>query len=352
MSVKKRLPVLILALCGISCLTAGLGAQVVIHEINFSPQSSGDDQWIEIVNLGQSVQDISTWSIYQATKTASKPQNYWFGLPSGTTLESNAIMRVHWGAQITSTANALDIQTGNNVKNFLFGLGWEALDPKGGALALLNTNLNANMNKASSFEDWVSWGASGFVRESLAIQAGLWKEDQFVKAPTAKESIALATFLQAEPTPPSAYFLDHTPTPSAGNHQGFFADTYGKESCATGSAKKAQLWFEGVPAGGNDDFAFTIDNTRGPVYREQVVLLINGSVGGGQTFGGCPVHVKSIETSFLLGPIPATLGTTKIPISLNIPGASGAWLDFQAFVGSTTSPDISLSNLLEIFFGY
>ena len=347
MRIPRSVPALALALCG---ATTGLGAQVVIHEINLSPQSSSDDQWIEIINLGKVSQDLGNWAIYQATKTANKPQNYWFGLPSGAALASDAIMRIHWGAKITST-NPLDIQTGDSVKNFLFGLGHEPLDPKKGALALLNTNLNANVNKPSSFEDWVSWGESGFKREDLAITANLWKKKQFLKAPTAKESIALATFLQAEPTPTSAYFLDHTPTPLAGNHQGFFAATYGKKSCAQGSAKAAQLWFDGVPTDGNVDFAFTIDNTRGPVFQEFIILLVNTDVGGGQTFIGCPVHVKSIQSSVLVGPFPAQFNTTRIPVPLNVPGAGGVWLDYQVFVGSSGF-NFSLSNLLEIFIGF
>lgn len=349
MRTPRRVPVLVLAICGITCgLTTGLGAQVVIHEINLTAQFGGDDQWIEIINLGKASQDLSNWSIYQATKTANKSQNYWFGLPQGT-LASETIMRIHWGAKITST-NPLDIQTGDSVKNFLFGLGWEPLDPKGGALALMNTNQNSAVNNPSSFEDWVSWGESGFKREDLAITAGLWKKDQFVKAPTAKESIALATFLQAEPTPTSAYFLDHTPTHGVGNHQGFFADTYNRKSCATGSAKPAQLWFDGVPAGGNDDFAFTIDNTRGPVFKELIFLLISDTVSAPIPFMGCFIHVDPILV--LHGPIKADFNTTRIPISLNVPGASGLWLDYQVFVGSVGNFDISLSNLLEIFIGF
>jgi hypothetical protein len=343
---------LALALCGAAGgLQTSLRAQVVINEINFAPQFGGDDQWIEIINLGQDAQDVSNWSIYLATKTVNKPQNYWFGMPTGTIVPGETIMRIHWGAEIKTPTNPLDIQTGISVKNFLFGLGFEPLDPKRGALALMNTNLNSGMNNASSFEDWISWGESGFAREDLAVKAGLWTANQFMKAPTAKESIALASFLQAEPTPNSAYFLDHTPTPGVGNYLGFFADTYGKEACAQGSAKPAKLWYDGVPTDGNEDFAFTIDNTRGPIFREQIFLLINTDVGGSQTFINCPVHVKSIESSIIVGPFPAEFNTTRIPISLNFPKAGGIWLDYQVFVGSVGTFDISMSNLMEILIG-
>lgn len=357
MRLPRSLPALALALALAVVFPTTLGAQVVIHEINLTPQHTNDDQWIEIINLGNETQDLGNWAIYLATKTANQPQNYWFGFPTGASLPKDTIMRIHWGAKITTTSNPLDIQTGNTVKNFLFGLGFEPFDPKRGALALMNTNLNSNVNNPSSFVDWISWGESGFKREDLAIEAELWMENQFVNAPKAKESIALATFLQSEPTPTSAYFLDHTPTPQLGNHRGFFAETYGRKSCSTGQAKPAQLWFEGIPTDGNEQyredytagFAFTIDNTRGPVFREKIFLIISEKVSAPRPFMGCFLHVDPILA--LLGPINADFNTTRIPVSLNFVGAGGTWLDFQVFVGSPGTFDISLSNLLELFIG-
>ncbi|MHC4077750.1 MAG: lamin tail domain-containing protein, partial [Planctomycetota bacterium] len=234
-----RIPpsVLALVLCG---ATTSLGAQVVISEIHLSPATATEPQWIEIVNLGTAPQDLSNWSVYQATKTPNKPQNYWFAMPAKTVLPANTIMRIAWGAKITST-NPLDIETGDNVKNFLFGLGFEPFK-----------------------------GESGFKREDLAVTAQLWTENQFIPAPTAKESIALASYLQEEPTPLSAFFLDHTPTPLVNNHlDAMWTDCPVPpcpKPCATGGAKLARLWFAGVPTDGNTDFAFTIDNTRGPVF--------------------------------------------------------------------------------------
>ncbi len=348
-----RIPasVLALALCGAS---SGLSAQILINEIHLSPATGNDTQWIEIIHLGKTTHDLSNWSLFQGTKTANKPQTYWFGFPSKTRLPAKAIMRIHWGAAITGNSNPLDIETGNSTKNFLFGLGFEPLDPKKGALALLNTNLNAKMNLSTSFEDWVSWGESGFKKEDLAIKAKLWTANQFIPAPDKKQSIALASYLQAEPTPVSAYFLDHTPTPFSGNHEGLFSTTFNTKSCARGAATLAQLGFAGVPTDGNEDFAFTVDNTRLPVFREVVFLLINKSAANFQNpelFIGCPVLVKSVATSLLLGPFNVTFNTTRLPAPLNVPGAGGTWLDFQVFVGSFSSLDFSLSNLLELQIG-
>ncbi|MHC4813094.1 MAG: lamin tail domain-containing protein [Planctomycetota bacterium] len=348
-----RIPpsVLALVLCG---ATTSLGAQVVISEIHLSPATATEAQWIELVNLGTAPQDLSNWSIYQATKTPNRPQNYWFAIPAQTVLPAGKIMRIAWGAKITST-NPLDIETGDNVKNFLFGLGFEPFNPKKGALALMNTNLNSKVNDPASFEDWVSWGESGFKRESLAVTAELWTENQFIPAPTAKESIALASYLQEEPTPLSAFFLDHTPTPLVNNHlDAIWTDCPVPpcpKPCATGGAKLARLWFAGVPTDGNTDFAFTIDNTRGPVFREVVFLLINTGIGNQDKFMGCPIHVTSIASSVIYGPIPTTFNTTRIPVSLNVPGAAGVWLDYQAVVGSFGSLDISTSNLLDLRIG-
>ena len=80
--------------------------------------------------------------------------------------------------------------------------------------------------------------------------------------------------------------------------------------------------------------------------------MVNTDVGGSQTFLGCQVHLKSIQSSIIFGPFPAQFNTTRIPVSLNDPGTAGLWLDYQVFVGSSGTFDFSLSNLLEIFIGF
>ena len=56
------------ALCLAATLSSlSLPAQVVISEINITPQSPTDDQWIELQNLGGTTANISSWSLYLST---------------------------------------------------------------------------------------------------------------------------------------------------------------------------------------------------------------------------------------------------------------------------------------------
>src|SRR5206468_949258 len=136
--------------------------------------ATGSDRWIEVHNRGSAVADLSLWSLYLATATPGRPQNYWWPFPAGTTLPPDSYLRVHWYQPVPAATAPNELWTGNTVYDFLFGLGGETLPSSAAALALLQSQQNALMNSASVFVDFVEYGAPSLPREALAVQAQLW----------------------------------------------------------------------------------------------------------------------------------------------------------------------------------
>jgi len=283
----RALPTLLAA---ISCLAASAPSQIVITEVYFTPGISNDDEWIELRNLGTTSVNISTWSIYFATDTPGRAQNYWFALPANTSISSQSSLRVHWMVPYQAK-NLSEIFTGNSVFHFLFGYGAEELgDAANGALALLSTQNNALMNNASVFRDWVTWG-NGWtagnrpIREDLAIQNQRWVANASVSTPRPGDSIALIYTSQAEPTPVSAFFHDATPTPvlpnnpiSGLNHENASFTVLERpqgtplQPCTGTGGTAPVVTALSVPTDGNVDFGLRLSN----LVPGQLAVLILG----------------------------------------------------------------------------
>ncbi|GEM_PF-3390993 len=276
---------------------SGLRSQVVISEIEFTPRGT-EGQWIEIYNAGTKSVPLETWSIYQATLTANKPQNYWWGFPKGTTIAPKAFLRIHWLEKIQPSTKT-DIYTGNTVFHFLFGLFAERLDPNRGALALYSTKVNTNMNTPSFIQDWVSWGTSGFKRESLAVTNNRWVAKSFAPIPSGKPVPSLAYDMTSLGKAHSGreWFLDSTPTPGRDNVGGAFAKPYGSD-CKGGLAKLARLEASGIPAPGNKGFYLGIDRA---LAATEFAFWIIGAKPGDGTFkiAGCSYWLDPLAFQFI-----------------------------------------------------
>jgi hypothetical protein len=231
-------------------------AQVVLSEVNFTTNA----QWIEIHNAGTSDVDLTGWSLYQATN--STPGNYWYPMPAQTILQSGAYLRVHWLAPLQANTPT-DIYTGQSIYHFLFGLSAETLDPTRGALALFNTQSNALMNTPAAMVDWVNWGTTGFVREGIAVSAGLWTDGSFAPAVTGANPLpTLANDYRAVGGRASSlnWFLDTTPTPGQDNIGNATVTSIGSPCSQTQRPGfEARLVSFGVPASGNLGFKIGID---------------------------------------------------------------------------------------------
>ena len=330
-------------------------SQVVVSEINFSAQTAGDDQWVEVVNLGESTAELNGWSLYLATDTPGVPGNYWFGFPQGTQLEAGEILRVHWGAPIPAEAPPgpeIEIYTGTTLFNFLFGYGYEPLSTQGGALALLSTQNNLLMNSPAIIQDWVSWGGNGYPREDLAIQAGEWTAGASVTPSQQLDSIALNLALNLAPTPVNAYFHDASPTPNAANAVGGAVATIGI-SCASGGGTALSLVVESFPVLGNRDFRYRLDNTLGAPTDFAILVLSPDDADGTATLLGCPIFVGQ-SNAFGSLVIPTQIGQTYFPIDLSFAPAILLGVDIyaQSAVITVGAPaDLGTSEAVNITLG-
>jgi hypothetical protein len=282
-----------------------LASQVVISEINFVPQSAGDDQWIEVQNLASGATDISTWSLYLSTSPST---NYWWGFLPGTVIGAGQVLRVHWLQPVQPTT-AKDVYTGNLVLHFLFGLGAEPIPQFGGALGLFNTQSNLKMNDPAIVQDWISWGGNSWKRENLAIQNNRWIANQSVQVSVLKDSIALYESQQAEPTPASAFFHDVSPTPGGPNAVGSDSYSFGTP-CSSGALVGATLSYKSAPCSGNRDFGLTM---RPTIAGSRLIVFFSPKQGG-LSIGGCTIWVD--HTTFFPVIIPAANGLTTLDVPL------------------------------------
>ncbi len=309
-----KLPAPIRTLTSACLLSAAVCGQVVISEVNLTPQNANDDQWIELRNLGPNKVDLDSWTVYQATKTVGRVNNYWFGFPKGTELQSGAYLRLHWMVPVKPTTPT-DLYTGDTIYHFMFGYGAEPLDPKEGALALLNSQQNLDMNDPKFFRDWVSWGSGSFKRENIAAAAGQWVLGDFVPAPQQKDSIAWTSFRDASPTPATIWFRDRSPTSGADNHPAAALGDFGT-NCAAGASPAPNLYVGSAATPGNQDFGFQVQNTSA---GQIVALFLSASPGDGSiTIGPCKLWVEVVPLPMifsLTGTAPSTTFSFPIPVS-------------------------------------
>ncbi len=341
----KSIPsLLIAALVGLSA--ANLQAQLDISEVKFA--GPGDSsQWIEIANFSANPVNLDTWSLYQATKTPGQPQNYWYGFPPGFTIPSGGFFRVYWNMDIIpANEDSQNIYTGTSIFNFLFGLGAEDLDPAKGALALLSTQDNALMNNASVFSDWFGWGDSGFLREDLAVTAGLWTAGSSVTAPNPLDdgSVALDQSLDSLPTPVTAFFFDSTPTPLLHNSSGAISLAYGS-TCTSFPGATASLTSNSKPYHGNADFALILDSTE---VSGDVLLAISVSDQTQDILFGCNMLISSppvfiLGLGFVTSGIPQETTLSLAGLAPDIPRID---IFCQAFINA--DPDFTLTNGLKL----
>ncbi len=300
------------------------------------------DQWIELHNPTSQARDISLWTLYLATRTPNAPQTYFYGFPAGTVVPAGGFLRVHWLQPAPGGPQPGELWTGNTIFDFLFGLGAEPL-PADGALALIRSQSNGQMNTAALFEDWVSWGGGNHRREDLAAQNGRWVQGRFVEAPAGGDSLArVESVVGLAALPDLEWFQDASPTPLLPNSQGMSTTSIGAGCAAPGNHLfgPPELLLRSFPIPGNRRFGLEIANTSGLLGEFAIVVFSTQPAPTGQPAllppiagPGCPEHLHYGHVAGTLV-VPTLAGVTTLPLSLaNVaPGLQGLRLLVQAVI--------------------
>jgi hypothetical protein len=349
----------LLALIAVTWLGATRApSQVAISEINFSAQGVGDDQWVELVNLGGESVELNGWSLYLATDDPGGFGNYWFAIPLGLELAPAEFLRIHWLAPIPfDPPGQGEIYTGDSTFNFMFGYFAEPLDPEGGALAVLNTQNNLLMNNSNIIQDWVSWGGNGYPREDLAIQAGKWTAGVSISPPQEEDSIALNLAMDRDPVALQAYFHDASPTPNAANAVGGETRTFAGSSCVSGGGNSPILATQSFPVIGNRDFSFRLDNTLGELNEIAVLVLSPNAIEPDDPsaplpllYSNCPIWID-LATAYGSVAVLTEVGSTTFPFDLAPLGPEFMGLEFYAvaaILNLDRPDDLGLTDLMKV----
>lgn len=295
------LPLVLLTALGSATLGAQVEARVIFSEINLRPADPGDTRWIELHNSGDLEADLTGWGIYHVSKTQGLPGVHWWAFPDATALPARGFLRVHWYADYQAPTST-DFYTGTHPLRFLFSLGGEELSENQGGLALLSDTSAKGTNLASSYEDWISWGEDGYVREELAVSNGRWVAGDYVDPLHSEGSIALDLARKGplgQPTRASAFFHDASPTPLDFNHRDARVSEPIGWSCAIGSVNSPSLELLSVPTAGNMDFAVRVSSNAVGFGTQIVLLLVTPNQGTGASIPGvfeCPLWIDLAVT--------------------------------------------------------
>jgi hypothetical protein len=359
MPTKTTLAAALPLLCA-AILDSAAAQDVILGEF----ARTGSAGWIELHNRGGAAADVSGWSIYLATATPGQPQTYWWGFRSGTVIAPGQRLVVRWLAPVPATPVPGEVATGATPYDFLFSLGAEQLPLQRGALALLRSQQNADMNSAAIIADWVSWGSGGLSRETLAQQAGVWVAGHATAPLASGSSLARFPGQVAPASPELAWFLDTTPTPGADNVGAAETRTVGVPCAPIGHHLLGApvLTATSVPVLGNAAFGLRVANTTGVLLEQCWFVFTFADVPAGNAGllppvpgTSCLVYVDP-ATLFLDATLHSSVGATVLPLSLaDLPPAlAGISFAVQALVqdGAATWPPFQgVTNALAITLG-
>ena len=351
------------AILAMALSTAAPAQDVLLNEV----RADGSERWIELHNRTTAPIDVGSWSLYYATMTPGQPQTYWWGFPAGSQIAAGGFLRVHWFQNAPAGGNSgEELWTGTSPYGFLFGLGGEPLHGDRGALGLLRSQSNALMNDPTIVVDWVDWGANGFQREWLAVQAGYWQPGRQTPAIPPGSSIARdlgtignVTWFDEQ------WFVDNTPTPLQPNLDGAVVQSYGTPCALPGNHLLGApvLRATAQPLLGSPLFGLALDHTTG-IYGEYVLIGFSNAAAPAGLPSILPPYagiacLERIDTLQMpaLWLLPTQIVATEIPLSLAglPPSAFGVELHAQALVldllPMTYPPYQGLSNALRIVVG-
>ncbi|MEZ6194900.1 MAG: hypothetical protein R3F20_04100 [Planctomycetota bacterium] len=197
---------LVLAL---AALAAHAPAQLAFGEILVDPVGADDGfELVELTNFGPGVY-TTTGNESLCVQDGATTVHYWL-LPAGVSLAVGESMVIHWrGFAPLPPLPVNHFYTGTAPANFLFNTGSTPLDATG-AIGLYSTPQFTN---PAAMMDFVQWGGSGHLRETIANAAGEWVSGTFVATPP--EGMSLAYDGSGDTA--GDWFIDPSPTFGAAN---------------------------------------------------------------------------------------------------------------------------------------
>ncbi len=325
--------------CSAALFDATLRSQdVILSEVG----EDATGTWIELFNRDTIPADVSTWSLYLTTATPNQPRTYWWGFRPGTTIAPGEFLLVRWLTPPPNPPRADEVATGTSQYGFLFGLGAEPLPTDRGALALLRSQLSAQMNSPSIIADWVAWGSGGLTREGLAEQAGVWRLGMATAPRSTGASLARHPSASVAGHPELSWFVDPTPTPGSSNVGAAALATIGTACAPNGHHLLGApvLTAASMPVLGNSAFAVNVSNTTGVLLEHSVLVFALEPAAAGlpqllpPVAGvGCSVFLDP-STWFANTWMHTTVNQTTFPLSLtNLPATlDGIHFAMQALV--------------------
>lgn len=325
------------ALAAILCAPAT--GQVVINEVLYDPVGADSgNEIIELRNQGGTTVAIGNWSI--CVNGLGTSRVYW-GIPAGTTIDPGALIQIHWRASGANTPTDLFASGG-------FTCGQPAMDLNNtrGSVGLYDIPATscAGFGGAGNIVDFVQWGSSGTLRESVAVNAGIWSSGDFVPAVLLEgDSIAY----DGSGNSSADYFEDNSPTLGAVNTApgNALAVNYGT-ACDSSAGSPVFETKGGPPALGNLSFAFNVGDA--PIGNTSVLFL---------SASAAAIPVVGCDPGILVGlggslRILHTVGP-DLPVPLAFPFAVGTQLYCQWIIVDLAAPSgrgIAMSDGLEITF--
>ncbi len=331
--------------CCVIALSSAASSQVVISEILYDPIGTDNGQErIEIHNPGTSAEDLSRWSICLNHPDDSR---YYYAFASGRSLAAGSYLTVHWRA--SGTPDASNVYTGSE-GSFLFGLGSARINNTTFALSLYKDNNatwgGSEFTNSARIRDFVQVGGPDLLRETVAIGAGIWDNNDFIL--DVAEGTSLVYVGSGETSAdffgdPGGYVLgDNGLTMNGARSIG--------SGCAGTSGHVPQLGpTHGFPADTGAPWQISLTKGRGG----RLAFLVVGSGEDSIPFAGCTLSVTPTQ---FLGPFVqqnsgAGQGTLQFGIIAD-PSFAGADLFLTAILADDGGPTgkYTVSNGIELNF--
>lgn len=322
-------------------------AQVVISEVLYDPIGADDGfELIELHNPTASTVDLSLWAIC-LNNPGPIGDRFYYAFPFGRTIAPASYLHVHWRATGPGTAN--DLFT-DSEGSFLFGLGSAVIDNNQFALSLYQDSdlfwTFVDFTSSALIRDFLQVGGANLLRESVAVGAGIWRNNDMIV------DRAQGTSIVYDGTGDASHDYFGDPGGYKRGDNGIVvstASTFGTGCAGTGGFTPTIPPRDTVPTNPAIDWQTTVLSGLGgsPVFLVVGIQQISG------TFAGCPLLVNPLLI-LNVGPMAnsgAGEGVHVIPARTNPVGAGiTVYLTYICLDANGPAGSITTSNVVQLNF--